>query len=71
MIRNKISFDENAPKDAVREAFFRTEADGIPRHVYADGRIKKYDWELHPDTLNDDLTGESLEEHIRKLMEQQ
>lgn len=65
----KISCDDGAPKDAIKEAFFRTEWDGIPRHVYADGRIMKYDWELQPGV--EELEGDALEDHIARLLEEQ
>lgn len=47
----------------------RTEIDGIPRYIRNDGAIMKCDWELTGDV--EVLEGESLEEHIASLMEQQ
>jgi len=57
--------------DAEKEAQRRTNVDGIPRYITEDGRIMKYDWQLSAEVLEDNLDGESLEEHIKKLMEQQ
>lgn len=65
---NKVSCDDGAPEDAIGEAYRRNKLDGIPRHVYEDGRIMKYDWELSSEY---DLQGEALEEHIQRLMEAQ
>ena len=70
MAVNDISVDDGAPVDAIAEAVMRNQADGIPRHVYADGRIMKWDWEI-PSEIEDNLEGEALEDHIRRLMEQQ
>jgi len=47
MTSHKVSWDDGASYEdvveAVRRVFVR---DGVPRHVYADGRIMKYDWVL-------------------------
>lgn len=53
------------------EAQRRTAVDGIPRYIAEDGRIMKCDWELSSDSISDNLEGETLEEHIAKLLEQQ
>lgn len=63
------SYDEGAPRDAIVEAFHRTQWDGIPRHVYADGRIMKYNWEM-PSKGVEILEGDALEEHIAQLLEE-
>lgn len=47
----------------------RIALDGIPRYITADGRIMKCDWELSSEVDVDDLDGETLEEHIRSLLE--
>lgn len=54
------------------EAFIkeRESRDGIPRHVVG-GRVMKRDWFISEELLEDNLTGESLEEHIANLMESQ
>jgi hypothetical protein len=59
------------PFDLVVEAKRRRDIDGIPRYIAADGRIIKCDWELVSADSNDNLEGEALEEHIRKLMKEQ
>lgn len=41
----KVTHEESAPKEAIGEAIRRNARDGIPRHVYEDGLIMKYDWE--------------------------
>ncbi len=43
---NQISYDSPPRYDAIVEAICRQQQDGIPRHVYADGRIMKWDWVL-------------------------
>jgi hypothetical protein len=68
---NKVTNDLGAPLDSIEEAARRYLADGIPRHVYADGRIMKYNWELSSDMDVEDLRGEALEDHIRRLLEEQ
>lgn len=57
--------------DLEAEARRRTDRDGIPRYITADGKIMKCDWELVPDDTNDVLEGEALEEHIAKLLREQ
>lgn len=47
----------------------RTAADGIPRRITAEGKIMKLDWELPQDAIVDDISGEALEEHIRRLLD--
>lgn len=49
----KVTNDYDAPESAVEEAKRRNAIDGIPRHVYSDGRIMKYDWELTEEMLNE------------------
>lgn len=66
---HKVTWDEGAPFDSVVEAVRRVYVrDGIPRHVYEDGLIMKYDWVYSGEH---DLVGETLEEHIAKLIEEQ
>lgn len=46
-MRHEVSWDEGASYEAVVEAVRRVFVrDGVPRHVYADDRIMKYDWVL-------------------------
>lgn len=51
------------------EATRRTAVDGIPRYITEDGRIMKCDWELSPDLMDDALSGETLEEYIKELLD--
>ena len=43
----RISVEQGAPDEAVMEAARRMNYDGIPRTVYADGKIMKWDWQLN------------------------
>lgn len=43
---NQISYQTPADMEAIEEAVRRQQYDGIPRHIYNDGRIMKWDWEL-------------------------
>lgn len=44
---HQVSWDDGASPEAVAEAVRRVFArDGVSRHVYADDKIMKYDWEL-------------------------
>lgn len=67
----RINVEQGSPDDAVMEAARRMNYDGIPRHVYSDGKIMKWDWELSSEDLEDNFDGEALEEHIARLLEQQ
>jgi hypothetical protein len=64
---DQVSWDRGAPFDDVVEAVRRVfNRDGIPRHVYLDGKIMKYDW-FPPEGTEDD----NFEEHVQKLLEEQ
>ncbi len=67
----RISVYDGAPDDAVMEAARRMNFDGIPRTVFIDGKIMKWDWHLDKDSLEDNLEGESLEEHIKAMLDGQ
>ena len=60
--------EQDAPDWAVMEAARRMNYDGIPRHVFTDGKIMKWDWEC-PDTV--DVDTDDLEEHVRRLLDGQ
>jgi hypothetical protein len=66
----RISYDRPANIEGILEAVRRQEYDGIPRHVYVDGKIMKWDWEL-PEGVVVDIEGEALEDHIRRLIDGQ
>lgn len=53
--------------DKVAEAQRRTDIDGIPRYVTDDGSIMKCDWVITGEA-DYSLDGESLEEHIERLL---
>lgn len=68
---HKVSWDRGASYEdvveAVRRVFVR---DGVPRHVYADGKIMKYDWILSG-PIEDNLDGTALEDHVQRMIDGQ
>lgn len=63
----RISVKRNASEEDYLEACRRSYWDGIPRTVYADGRIMKWDWQAPLGVVADD--GTSLEDHVTRLLE--
>jgi len=65
---HKVSWDDGASYEdvieAVRRVFVR---DGVPRHVDADGNIRKYDWEL----LDLDYVADAYDDHVKRLLDGQ
>jgi catechol-2,3-dioxygenase len=66
----RMSVEQGAPDEAVMEAAYRMNYDGIPRHVYADGKIMKWDWELSEGalTLEQVEAMPTFEEHVARLI---
>lgn len=62
----RMNVKQGAPDEAVMEAARRMNYDGIPRTVYKNGAIMKWDWEC-PDTA--DIDEEGLEDHVRRLLD--
>jgi len=65
----RISVEQGAPDEAVMEAARRMNYDGIPRTVYADGKIMKWDWEVSEQDQEEWLSGEEFKDHVTRLLQ--